>query len=493
MMYFKFLSLQWKTAIRSPMWQKNLALNIVIGFFLLLFGLYLLLLGLFVDKILDDLYPGADKLELFNGILIYYFLFDLVIRFMMQSLPRLTIESFLHLPVRKSTLIHYMEWRTIFDVINLIPLLIFLPVTFTMYVPLAGNSQAFNWLFSLMMLILANNFLAVFLKRLFGSKPLVVALVLCILILLVILDRINILSLSQLSSGIFGWLASHAILLIFPMAWMIFFYWLQYRFLALHLYPDEMQVRKTLEVEQGVRSVYLRSLGITGTIIALEAKLYWRNKRARTILYLMPVFLLYGLLFYPNKIYMSQNAWLMFVGVFMTGGMMLNYANYAFGYESGYFDALLTKNINFVQYIRVKFYIAVILSASCYILTIPYLFFGTKILLINTAMFLYNIGILLFILLYFATFNKKRMDLTRGGAFNYQGIGAMNWLAILPAFVLPILITIPFNIAGYPNTGIAVIGLIGIIGLFFTGIFLKIIANNFYKRKHIMAGSFREK
>jgi hypothetical protein len=315
----------------------------------------------------------------------------------------------------------------------------------------------------------------------------------CVLILLMILDKTNILSLSVLSSLAFGWLASHTMLLILPMGWMIFLYWLQYRFLADHLYPDEMQVRKTMEVEQGSRSIYLRSLGITGTIIALEAKLYWRNKRTRTILYLVPVFLLYGLMFYPNKIYMSQNAWLMFVGVFMTGGMMLNYANYAFGYESGYFDALLTKNINFDQYIRVKFYIAVVISVSCYILTIPYLFFGIKILLINTAMFLYNIGILLFILLYFATFNKKRMDLSRGGAFNYQGIGAMNWLAILPAFLLPILITIPFNIAGYPNSGIAVTGLIGMIGLFFSGVFLKIIAKNFYKRKHIMADSFREK
>ena len=114
-------------------------------------------------------------------------------------------------------------------------------------------------------------------------------------------------------------------------------------------------------------------------------------------------------------------------------------------------------------------------------MTIPYVFFGYKILLINASMFLYNIGVLSFVLLYFATFNKKRIDLTRGGAFNYQGIGAMNWLAVLPAFLLPILIYVPFNFAGLPNTGIAFIGFLGVLGLFFTrflsasysGVFIK--------------------
>jgi hypothetical protein len=108
-------------------------------------------------------------------------------------------------------------------------------------------------------------------------------------------------------------------------------------------------------------------------------------------------------------------------------------------------------------------------------------------------MFLYNIGVLSFVLLYFATFNKKRIDLTRGGAFNYQGIGAMNWLAVLPAFLLPILIYIPFNLAGIPNTGIAFIGFLGILGLFFSRFFIRIIFRSFYKRKYIMATAFRER
>ena len=205
-----------------------------------------------------------------------------------------------------------------------------------------------------------------------------------------------------------------------------------------------------------------------------------------------PIFLLYGLMFYPKPEYINQYGFLMFVGVFMTGGMMLNYANYAFGYESGYFDGLLTKNIDFKQYIAVKYYISVLICVICFILTIPYLYFGVKILLINAAMFLYNIGVLSFVLLFFATYNKKKIDLSRGGAFNYQGIGAMNWLAVLPAFLLPVLIFIPFKLSGQPNWGIAFIGILGIIGLFFSRIFIGMITKNFFSRKYIMASSFRE-
>jgi hypothetical protein len=492
-MFLKFIVLQWKSVSRSPMWQKNLALNLLIGFFLFLFAVYLLMLGLLIEKILNEILPGRNHFDFFNGLLLYYFLGDLFIRFMMQSLPKLTIEAFLHLPIKKNKFIHFMVSRTTLDVFNLIPLFIFIPVTFTIVVPAIGNVYSLNWIFSLILMILANNFLSTYLKRLLGTKPSIIGGIGLVFIALILLDKIGFVSLSLLSSSLFGYLAVHPVLMVFPMLWMVTTYFLHFHFLKIHLYPDEVQVKQTIEIDTSKANRYLRSLGLTGSILTMELKLYWRNKRTRTIIYMLPLFLLYGLMFYPKQEYLNQNGFLMFVGIFMTGGMMLNYANYAFGYESSYFDALLTKNIDFKHYITVKFYIAVLICIFCFILTIPYLFYGYKILLINASMFLYNIGVLSFVLLYFATFNKKRIDLTRGGAFNYQGIGAMNWLAVLPAFLLPILIYIPFNLAGIPNTGIAFIGFLGILGLFFSRFFIRIIFRSFYKRKYIMATAFRER
>jgi hypothetical protein len=492
-MFIKLFSLQWKTATRSTMWQKNVALNIVVGFFLLLFSLYLLLLGLFIDQILGELFPDRSKTEVFNGFLIYYFLADIFMRFLMQGLPRLNVESFLHLPIRKSRLVHYIVSRTVADVFNLVPLFVLVPVLFTMIVPNMGVAYGLRWILVLFMMILGNNFLATWFKRELGAKPVLNAIIGVFILAIVLLEKFEFISLSITSSAIFGFLASNAVYTVIPLAWMIVTYYTHYRFLKAHLYPDEMQVKKNVEVQNSATDQYLRTLGLTGSIALVEMKLYWRNKRTRTILYMLPVFLLYGLLFYPNSQYINQNGFLMFVGVFVTGGMMLNYANYAFGYESGYFDCLLTRSIDFYQYIRVKYYISVLISTVCYILTIPYVFFGPQVLFINTAMYLYNIGVLSYILLFMATYNKKRMELSRGGAFNYQGIGAMNWLATVPAFLLPLLLYIPFSALGYRYLGIAFTGFLGILGLTLNGVFLKKIGQNFFKRKYAMAAGFRER
>ena len=90
-----------------------------------------------------------------------------------------------------------------------------------------------------------------------------------------------------------------------------------------------------------------------------------------------------------------------------------------------------------------------------------------------------------------ATFNKKKMDLSKGTTFNYQGVSAMNWLVLFPAFLLPVLIYAPFGLFGYKYIGLAVIGLIGLMGLLFRKYWIARITNNFFKRKYIMAEGFR--
>ena len=172
---------------------------------------------------------------------------------------------------------------------------------------------------------------------------------------------------------------------------------------------------------------------------------------------------------------------------------MMNYGIYTFGNESSYFDGLLTKNIYFTQYIRVKFHIILLISTVSFLLTIPYFLFGIKFLLINIAMYFYNIGVLSFALLYFATYNKKRIDLKRGGVYNYQGMGAANWLFLIPAAIVPYVIYVLFRQLGYPHWGIAFIGFLGISGLIFNKVLIGIIAKSLRKQKYIMAQNFRER
>ena len=493
-MFRIFVRHQWKEAIRSTIWHKNVAANIFIGFIFLLMVFYLLLIGILIDRILADIYPGRNPAEVFNGFLLLYFLADIVIRFYLQQVSAFHISYYLHLPISRRTIVHYVELKTVISIFNIIPFLVVVPFAFLVIGRQYSSLDAWIYLITFFLMVMTNNFFGTYLKRQLSSRPKIVAVAGLAVIGLILLNYFDIVSISGLSSLGFGYLMIYPQLICIPALLLIVVYTVHYLFLKKRLYSEEIETRKKQKLDSISEIRYLKGLGITGEIMALEMKLMWRNKRPKTTIYLFPLFILYGLIFYPQDIYMNQGTGLLiFVGVFMSGGMMLNYLNYAFGWESNYFDALLTSRINMDQYIRVKFINSLIISTLCFVLTIPYLFFGWRILLINFVTYLYNIGFLSFVLLYMATFNKRRIDLSRASAFNYQGIGASNGLAMLPAFLFPPLVYWPFQAIGMPYVGFMVIGAIGLTGLAFNRIILQLIRNQLEKRRYVMAEGFRIK
>jgi hypothetical protein len=343
-----------------------------------------------------------------------------------------------------------------------------------------------------LLLVFNNNFLATYFKRQLVSKPLITLAAALILIGLAVFDHFDIIKLSNLSSAFFSTILNSPLFTIIPVLLVISSYSLNYFLLKSKMYPDEVIKRKSYQVQDIPRIKYLTSLGLAGDLIMLDIKLWWRHKRTRTLLYMFPIFILYGFMFYPMPQYQKEIGWLLFVGTFMTGGMTMNYLNYAFGYESNHFDGILTSRVDMDLYLKAKLSIGMLITTVCFILTIPYLFFSYEILLINFVAFLFNLGLISYVLLYMATYNKKRMDLSKGSSFNYQGIGLMNWLVLIPAFLMPILIYAPFGMTGYKYAGLATIGLVGIIGLLTRKIWIKMIEKGFFARKYTMAEGFRE-
>ena len=492
-MVFKwFILQQWKEMKRSSIWQKSLVMNIVIGFFLFLMLLYLLMLGLFIDKILDKLFPNDDPVQIFNGIILYYFGIEFFMRFFMQSLSTLNIEAYLHLPIKKSSILHFVTGKSIVVIGNYLPWLVFFPFAFKVIVPEVSTTAAWTWIIGIILLVFNNNFLAMYVKRQMTGKPIIVGIFGLVFISLILLDHFSIISLSVFSTYVFGQLIINPILLIVSLCLLVCSYSLNYFYLKSRLYPEEIAVSKK-ETGDGLSNIrYLKTLGLTGQLISLNLRLIWRHKRTKSLIYMAPLFLGYGFFFYPMPMYREMSGFLIFVGIFMTGGMMLNYANYSFGYESNYFDNILANYKDFERYIQTKYLFAVMISTVCYILTIPYVFYGTDILLINTMTYLYNIGFLSFVLFYVSTYTKNRMNLSKGAAFNYQGMGASHWLSMVPAFLLPVIIYSPFSWMGYPKAGLMFIGALGVAGLLFHKYLLNIVLKQFLNKKYIMAEGFRQ-
>lgn len=487
-----FLVHQWKEWARSSMWQKSLVANIFIALLLMLMFSYILAMGLLIDEILKDAFPDEDPFALFNSILLYFFIAGLLTRYLLQPLPTLNVESYIHLPIKRNTLVNYVIFKSVVNVFNIAPLLLFVPFAIKEVIPVHGPVTGISWLIAVLFMVLANNFLSTYFKRQLASKAYISLIIAVVIIAIVILDYFDIWSLLDASRIFFGLIAKSPAFAVIPFAWVVITYSLNFSFLKSSLYPEKVNNRKAVRVDRFTGARYFESLGLTGEIITLEIKLWLRHKRTKSMIYLLPLFILYGLFFYPNPTYKDVWGFLIFVGVFISGGMMMNYINYAFGYESNYFDTILTKEIDMKKYLRAKLLIGIMVSGFCYVVTIPYVFFGWHVLAINTATFLFNIGVVSYILLFMATYNKKRMDLSKGSTFNYQGIGAMNWLAVLPAFLMPVLIFIPFGIFGARYQGLAIISLLGIIGLLLMKRILKGIYNNLEERKYVMAEGFRD-
>ncbi len=490
-MILRLIQLTWKENIRSSFWQKSVVTNIFIGFIVFILMLYLLALGVFIDEILLKLFPDRAPIDVFNGALLYYFGFDLFVRYMMQSLPTFSVEAFLHLPVKKTLLIHFLIVRSFTSLLNFLPLLVFIPFSIKVIAQDYNGVQVLGYLLTILVLIFNNNLLATWIKRQLVGKASIVAWAGGVLLTVFMLDYFGVFSLSAISTMVFDFVAMHPASILFALGLAVFTYSLNFQYLKSSMYPEELVRRKSNKVENLSEIRYLKELGLTGTIIGLEMKLWLRHKRTKSMLYMLPLFVLYGLFFYPNPLYKDMSGFLIFVGIFMSGGLMINYLNYSFGYESNYFDYILSSRIDLKNYLKVKLYIGIILSTFCFIITIPYVFFGWHILLINTVTWLFNIGFLSVVLLYTATYNKKAMDLTKGAAFNYQGIGAGNWLAMLPAFLLPVLIYLPFSLFGYPYAGLMFIGILGLIMLLLINPMIKIIEKQLISRRYIMAESFR--
>lgn len=492
MLVSSFLSHQYKKARRSSIWQKNKALNVVILIVALIILAEVIGLSLILAHGWHELFPEAETLSSFFKISSYYFLGSFAIRFFMQQLPTMEIVHYQLLPIKKSTLIHFILVKGKVNFFVLLSFIVFAPFALMQVAYYEGTSAAWLWLIGMMLIDLTVNNFVFYLKKQLVNNLKTVTTVLLLLGLFVTGDVLKWYSFSDLFAQAIGVVLRHPVLWLVPLGVLAASYLINYRFLYKRLYLEEIATKKS-ELLRENRFGYLQRFGLVGEIILLDIKLYIRNKRTKSMLYLTPVVLAYGLFFYPGEQYSTDSGFMIFIGIFLSGYLMITYLQNAFAYEGSYFDYLFSSGIDFEQYIKAKLTLASIAVAVSYLLTLPYLYFGWHILLINTATALFNIGFITPMMLYIATYNKKAMQLSRGNAFNFQGMSAVHWLTMLPVFVLPTLIYLPFKWFGNPDYGLLVLALIGLITMAFRKFLVQLIFQNLQEKKYIMASGFREK
>ena len=172
---------------------------------------------------------------------------------------------------------------------------------------------------------------------------------------------------------------------------------------------------------------------------------------------------------------------------------MLMYGQWAISWDSGHFDGLMTKNIPVRTYLNANYYLMIAFNVICFILTTPYFFFGEKIIFMHLAAFIFNVGVNVYLLLFLATFNTKRVDLSKTSAMNYQGTTYKSFLIVLPIMFLPMLLMGVLSALTSLTVALITLTILGLTGILLRNQLITLCVNQFNRRKYKLAEGFREK
>ena len=487
-----FVYLQKRRIIRSSFWQKNLAINILVGFFMFIIFLELLAVGFFLEKILTEAGKGSPPVQMLDKALIYYFLVTFMLRFFIQDLPTMEISPLLHLPIRKNKISLFLNYRSLLSFFNFLPFFLFLPFAIHYLPAHYSASTAFFWFAGIFLFDMTSNFLLIRVKRQSTVKPGVVLLVFVLAAAIGLLAKFHIFSFSVVSQWYFGHLLRQPAWILLPLATALIFFWESFRYIRSHSYLEDIGRKKKRSEKLTSHLEGLENRGKIGSLILKEVRLLVRNKRSKQMIFFMlPFMLLYGLIFYPNPQNMSHNTILDFVGIFISGGFLIAYGQYILAWESRHFDFILSANIKTDEFFRAKYYLMTIPTLLLFVLTIPYVYFGTKILAINTIMLIYNLGVNAPLLLFLASFNRKRMELDRGQMMNYQGVGINNFINVIPLLLAPVLLDLIFSALFGHTISLAILVVLGLSGIFFHRQLIHLAGRFFIKNRYKIAAGYR--
>ncbi len=474
----------------SQFWKKCSFKNIH-GVFSLVF--YCEFFGIRIGFVLNSkkTFPDQDPFVIVNGFMFYWILADLLMRFFLQKLPVMSVKPLLTLPIKKSKMVHYVLGKSALSFFNFLPLFAIIPFGIMLVANDYEISKVITWVALMIVITLIINFLNFIIESLSAETELSFLPLIAFTAVLFGLNYFNIISFSSLISNFFISVTNNPFLIVIPIAILYTLYIYNYKILRNKLYLDNSLKTKNQEVKTSDLT-WTKRFGDIAPFMQLDLKLLWRNKRPRSSIFILVIGLLYGLFFYPQPLYRDM-VWLYgFIGIFVTGIFLINFGQFIPAWDSGYYKMLMSQNIKYEQYLRSKFVLMIMSVVIMFVLSIPYVYFGWKILLAHFAASIYNIGVNSHVILFAGSFNRKKIDLNQRAAFNYQGTGAVQWLVGIPLMLLPILIFVAFYFLINFEGGIAALIVCGLLGIVFHQKIMNLITTKYLASKYKMIDAFSQ-
>ncbi|MEN8878629.1 MAG: DUF5687 family protein [Polaribacter sp.] len=482
-----FLNLEWKQYFRAANWQKSIFLNILLVLFALYFILSFLAIGVGGYWILKEMFPNQDPLVVVNAFLLYAFVADLIFRYLMQKLPVMNIKPMLTLPISKSKIVHYILLKSSFSFFNLMSLFFYIPFSVVLIMQGYDLWGVLGWLLTMMCGIQSVNFINFLVNK---DTRVFIGLV-TLLCCGFLINYFNWFNLAAFVGKGFDFLYQNPIVVLAAVLLVFLLYRENYNRLRNEVYLDALISEKTKEVNAADLS-FTDKLGDLAPFIKNDLRLMWRNKRTKSGVWMLLMGLLYGLFFYPNPMYKDMDFMFVLVGVFSTGTFLINFGQFIPAWDSGYYKMLMSQNFKYERYLESKYTIMSISVAALFVLGIPYVFFGWKVLFVHFAAMIYNLGVNTHVILLGGTFNRKKINLDEKAAFNFQGTGAVQWLIGLPLMLLPMGIFALLNWLISFEIATITLAVLGFIGIALHKKLMTAITKKYITNKYVMIHAFNQ-
>jgi len=485
-MFKKFINLEYKQFFRSRYWQKSLALNILLGFFALYLLASFLVLGLAVYPLLKEKIPDKDPFIIVNHFLIYIFLIDLIVRYFLQNLPKLSVKPFFILPVKRSQITHYLLGKSALSFFNFLPAMFYIPFSIMLIINGYNILGVLMWLLAVLTLTLSNNYL----NSLINKNNRLFLLVLALLVLISISQYFGWFDWTIVFSRLFYGFYQYPISVILAIAVFLLCYYLAYKTLKQQLYLDFISQKKQFTADEGL--TWLDRFGQKSIFLRNDIRLIRRNKRPKMVFIMSFIMVFYGLMFFSNPIYMEKTPFmLIFVVLFMSGAFTLNFGQFVPAWDSGYYSFFMSQNFKYREYLEAKWLMMTMMTILLFILSTPYLYFGGKILLLLLVGAVFNLGFTSYLVLFFGAYNRKAIDLNKSAMLNYQGTSAIQFLMVFLIMIVPIII---YGLANYFwgfNIAVGIIFILGILGLLFKKSIMDFIEKKYIANKYKTISAFK--
>ncbi|QRM88746.1 hypothetical protein FG167_05695 [Lacinutrix sp. WUR7] len=485
----RFLDLEWKQFTRSASFGKSVVLKIVMAFFALYFVAMFLIMGIAMYPLLKKVFPESDPLIMFNGFIFFWILGDLVIRFFFQKLPVMSVKPLLTLPIKRAKVVNFVLGKSALSFFNFLPLFAIIPFGITLILKDYSVATVLVWMLTIVLITLINNFLNFIIESLSAKTELSFLPIILFAGSLFALNHFQIINIAEVLSNGIQAISNNPLFLVVPILVLIGLYLYNFKILRAKLFLDSSLKSKTQEVNAS-NLEWTKKFGDIAPFMQLDLKLLWRNKRPKSSVWMLLIGLLYGLFFYPNPMYQDKEFLFAFVGIFVTGIFLINFGQFIPAWDSGYYKMLMSQNIKYKQYLKSKYTLMTLSVIILFVLSIPYVYFGWKILLAHFAAAVYNIGVNTYVILLGGSFNRKKIDLNQRAAFNFQGTGAVQWIIGFPLMLLPMGIFAIFNFAFNFEIGILVLILLGVTGIIFHQKIMKLITKRYLASKYKMIAAF---